>query len=130
MPVGLRSALTRAWWLFVEVKACATRALGALYGVMIELMRESPWMGANAAVTASLNAGSPTDSVVLEKMRTKFDVAGLPDLRSDVMRLPARADSRLLVSGPPLVSVPPMSRPATEMASSTPDPASVAHRYL
>src|SRR5712692_3069298 len=97
---------------------------------MIELMRESPWIGANAAVTASSNAGSPTDRVVLEKMRTKFDVAGLPDLRSDVMRLPARADSRLLVSGPPLVSVPPMSSPATEMASSTPDPTSVAHRHL
>jgi hypothetical protein len=46
------------------------------------------------------------------------------------MRLPARADSRLLVSGPPLVSVPPMSKPATEMASNTADPASVAQRYL
>src|SRR5712692_8188700 len=123
MPVDLRSTLTRAWWPFVEVKACATRAFGALYGVMIELMRESPWIGANAAVTASLNAGSPTDRVMLENTRTKFDVAGLPDLRSDVMRLPARADSRLLVSGPPLVSVPPMSRPATETAS-------VAHRNL
>src|SRR5260370_19312791 len=130
MPVDLRSTLTSAWWPFVEVKACATRSLGALYGVMIELMRESPWIGANAAVTASLNAESPTVRVVLEKIRTKFDVAGLPDLRSDVMRFPARADSRLLVSGPPLVSVPPINDPATEMASHTPDPASVAHRNL
>src|SRR5260370_36505585 len=97
---------------------------------MIELIRESPWIGANAVVRASLNAGSPTDRVVLEKMRTKFDVAGLPDLRLDVMRLPARADSRLLGSGPPLVSVPPISKPATETASSTPDPASVAPRNL
>src|SRR2546427_10637618 len=115
MPVDLRSTLTSAWWPFVEVKACATRALGALYGVMIELMRESPSIGANAAVTASLNAGSPTDRFVLEKMRTKFDVAGLPDLRSGVMRVPARAGSPLLVSGPPPVGVPPHMRPAPEI---------------
>src|SRR5260370_28108275 len=119
MPVDLRSTLTSAWWPFVEVKACATRALGALYGVMIELMRESPSIGANAAVTASLNAGSPTDRVVLEKMRTKLDVAGLPDLRSVVMRLPARARSKLPVNGPTLVSLPPHSQTAHEMDRTT-----------
>ncbi len=73
--------------------------------------------------------GSPAVSVLLEKMRTKFEVV-LPAASSEEMRLPARADSRLLVSGPPLVSVPPMSIPAMEMASSTPDPASVAQRNL
>src|SRR5260370_27998610 len=98
VPVDLRSTLTSAWWPFVEVNACATRALGALYGVMRELMRESPSIGANAAVTASLNAGSPTDRDVLEKMRTKFYVATLPHLRPDAMRLPARADSKCLAS--------------------------------
>src|SRR5438309_781603 len=86
-------------------------------------MRESPSIGASAAVTASLNAGSLTNWVLLEKMRTKFEVT-FDVASSDVTRLPARADSRLLVSGPPLVSVPPI-----EIASSTPDPASVAHRY-
>src|SRR5260370_21671519 len=100
MPVDLRSTLTSAWWPLVEVKACATRALGALYGVMIELMRESPWIGANAALTASLNAESPTDKVVLEKMRTKFDVAGVPYFRSVVIGVPGPADPRVLVSGP------------------------------
>src|SRR5260370_3722982 len=98
MPVDLRSTLTRAWWPFVEVKACATRALGALYGVMIELMRESPWIGANAAVTASLYAGSPTDRVVLEKTRTKFDVAGLPALRCGGCRVPAPPRPSVLVA--------------------------------
>src|SRR6267378_3176344 len=128
MPVDLRLIVTRAWWPSVEVSACATAGLGALYGVTIVLIRESPSIGASAAVTASLNAGSLTDPVLLVKMRTKFDVA-LPVASSDEIRLPARADSRLLVSGPPLVSVPPMSRPAMDMASRTPDPASVAHRY-
>src|SRR4029077_4790356 len=120
--------LTRAWWPSVEASACATRGLAALYGLTSALMRGSPSIGASAAVTASLNAGSLTDWVLLEKMRTKFGVT-LEVASSDVTRLPARADSRLLVSGPPLVSVPPMSMPAIEMASSTPDPASVAHRY-
>src|SRR5438309_10173558 len=91
-------------------------------------MRGSPSMGARAAVSASLKAGSLTNWVLLEKMRTKFEVT-FDVASSDVTRLPARADSRLLVSGPPLVSVPPMSMPAIEIASSTPDPASVAHRY-
>ena len=120
--------LTRAWWPSVEVSACATRGLGALYGLTRELMRGSPAIGASAAVTASLNAGSLTDWVWLEKMRTKFEVI-FEVASSDVTRLPARADSRLLVSGPPLVSVPPISRPAMEIASNTADPASVAHRY-
>src|SRR5260370_30158211 len=102
MPVDLRSTLTSAWWPFVEVKACATRALGALYGVMIELIRESPWIGANAAVTASLNAGSPTVRVVLEKIRTKFDVAGLPPFWLGVIRLAARPRSGMFVTRPPL----------------------------
>src|SRR5207245_1134769 len=128
MPVDLRLMVTRAWWPSVEVSACATVGLGALYGVTSVLIRESPSIGASATVTASLNAGSLTDSVLLERMRTKFEVT-LPVESSDEIRLPARADSRLLVSGPPLVSVPPISRPAMEMASSTPDPARVAHRY-
>src|SRR5260370_9475611 len=101
MPVDLRSTLTSAWWPFVEVKACATRALGALYGVMIELIRESPWIGANAAVTASLNAGSPTVRVVLEKIRTKFDVAGAPPLRAGVVRFPAPPPRQFFGPRPP-----------------------------
>src|SRR6267143_5887776 len=128
MPLDLRSTLTSAWWPLVEVKACAMRASGALYGVTIDAMRGSPWIGARAEVRASLKVGSLTDCVLLVKMSTKFEVI-LPAASSDEMRLPARADSRLLVSGPPLVSVPPMSMPAMEMASRTPDPASVAHRY-
>src|SRR5260370_15132427 len=128
MPVDLRSTLTSAWWPLVEVKACATRALGALYGVMIELMRESPWIGANAALTASLNAESPTDKVVLEKMRTKFDVAGLPDLRAVVMWLPARADSKFLVSGPPLVMRPPLTNPPHRITDRPPGPATAPTR--
>ena len=111
----------------MDVNACATRASGALYGVVIEVMRESPSIGARAAETASLNSGSPTDWVLLEKMRMKFEVV-FDAASSEVVRLPARADSRLLVSGPPLVSVPPMSMPTMEMASSTADPASVAQR--
>src|SRR5712691_848063 len=129
MPLDLRSTLTMAWWPSLEVKACAMRASGALYGVSSELIRGSPWIGARAAVTASLNAGSLTDSVLLVKRSTKLEVT-FDAPSSEVIRLPARADSRLLVSGPPLVSVPPMSMPAMEMASSTPDPTSVAHRYL
>src|SRR2546427_1620014 len=128
MPLDLRSMLTSAWWPLVEVKACAIRASGALYGVSIEAMRGSPWIGARAEVTASLKAGSVTVSVLLVKMNTKFEVT-LPAASSDEIRFPARADSRLLVSGPPLVSAPPMSMPAMEMASRTPEPASVAHRY-
>src|SRR5260370_39258095 len=96
---------------------------------MSELMRESPSIGARAEATAALNAGSLTDSVLLVKRRTKFEVT-FEVANSEVMIFAARADSRLLVSGPPLVSVPPMSKPAMEIASSAPDPTSVAHRYL
>ncbi len=97
--------------------------------MMSELMRESPSIGARAEVSASLKAGSPTDWVLLVNSRTKFEVT-FEVANSEVMRLAARADSRLLVSGPPLVSVPPMSKPAMEIASSAPEPTSVAHRYL
>src|SRR5437879_9621847 len=96
--------VTRAWWPSVEASACATAGLGALYGVTIVLIRESPSIGASAAVTASLNAGSLTDPVLLVRMRTKFDVA-LPVASSDEIRLPARGESRLLGRRSSFVSV-------------------------
>src|SRR6266446_2159836 len=96
---------------------------------MSELIRESPSIGARAEVTAALNAGSLTDSVLLVKRRTKFEVTFEVE-NSEVMMFAARADSRLLVSGPPLVSVPPISKPAMEIASSAPEQTNVAHRYL
>ena len=87
-------------------------------------------MGASASPTADLNAESFAIMLSLRNKSRKVDVCLLP-LRSSLdVRLAARADSRLLVSGPPLVSVPPIRRPAMERASRTPDPTSVAHLYL
>ena len=48
---------------------------------------------------------------------------------SDETRLLACADCRLLRSGPPLVSVPPMTRPTTDSARNRPEPMSVPQRW-
>ena len=85
-------------------------------------------MGAIAEATAVLNAGSVADIVGLLKMRSNVEVCLPLPGSSDEIWLAACADSRLLVSGPPLVSVPPMRSPPIERASSTPDPTRVAHR--
>src|SRR5258708_33637739 len=87
-------------------------------------------MGGRAVGTADLNAGSFAVRLSLRNKSRNVDVCLLPLGSSLDVRLPARADSRLLVSGPPPVSVPPMSSPAMERASRTPDPTSIAHRYL
>jgi len=64
------------------------------------------------------------------KIRSKVEVATfvLPPPSSELMARNAWKDSRLLVSGPPLCSVPPIIRLTTERASRTPDVARVAHR--
>src|SRR5262245_15774662 len=112
------------------MNACLVRGSAALYGSTSLLMRASPWMGASADSTADWNAASVATSESLRNRRKNVDVCLLPLGSSVDVRLPARADSRLLVRGPPLVSVPPIRSPMMEMASRTPDPTSVAHRYL
>src|SRR5438067_2540090 len=62
-------------------------------------------------------------------MRSKVDVGLVLVVASwELSRFEARSASRLLVSGPPLWSVPPMKRLTSERPSRTPDPTSVAQR--
>ena len=63
-------------------------------------------------------------------MMSKVEVTTfvLPPLSSELIARKAWNDSRLLVSGPPLCSVPPISRLTTDRTRRTPDPASVAQR--
>ncbi len=95
-------------------------------------MRESPCIGARAAVRASLYCWSLTDRLSLLKIRSKVEVGAVSvELRprSEVISLPALAASRLLVSGPPLVSVPPITRNTTEPASTALAAISVGRRW-
>src|ERR1700745_26451 len=99
---------------------------------MMLTTRVSSLIGARAAVTASWYCVSPTERVLLLKMRSKLDVATVdeaPELSSWFMSLEAWKDWRLLLSGPPLVSEPPMAASATEAPSRRPDATSVAQRY-
>ena len=91
------------------------------------LIRGSAWIGASAEFRASLNAGSLTASVSLRKIKLKLDVT-LAAPSSELTRLAALAESAFVVSGPPLVSVPPASRPVIETPSSSPEATRVAQR--
>src|ERR1700730_2220541 len=85
-------------------------------------------MGASADSTAERNAGSVAGWLLLLKISRKEDRAGRPELSCRLTRSAARADSRLLFSEFPLVSVPPASTPATDRTSSRAETTSVAQR--